>query len=173
MYSAKSNSWKIADFGFSTEAHFTAAISTEDARGTASYRAPELFSDSPKFTKKADIWGLGCILYELAAREKAFAGDWDIFIYRTTMEAIRVPVGESIELQAKPHLTNLIQEMLLVDADKRPTAQDLHAIFDILAGSKSIENDMAYLPLIQRICRPLSSTECGSDTRVEERYNPI
>ena len=33
------------------------------------------------YTNKVDIWGLGCILYELCTARKAFSDDWSIMNY--------------------------------------------------------------------------------------------
>lgn len=58
------------------------ARTTVDSRGTASYRAPELVSDTPTYTAKVDIWALGCILYELTCGEPAFLSDYDTKWFR-------------------------------------------------------------------------------------------
>ena len=34
--------------------------------GTYNYMAPESLTGLEKTTKKADVWGLGCVLFELA-----------------------------------------------------------------------------------------------------------
>lgn len=41
--------------------------------GTLYYCSPEICRGDP-FNQKTDIWGLGCILYELCTRRKAFDG---------------------------------------------------------------------------------------------------
>ena len=52
-------------------------MSTRQARGTESYRAPELLGvlGDMRYSQKSDIWSVGVILYELFMRKKAFAGD--------------------------------------------------------------------------------------------------
>jgi serine/threonine protein kinase len=52
-------------------------MSTRQARGTESYRAPELLGviGEMRYSPKSDIWSVGVILYELFMRKKAFAGD--------------------------------------------------------------------------------------------------
>jgi serine/threonine protein kinase len=75
LYSGVSKNWKIADFGITSEASGTR--STRFARGTESYRAPELLGvvGQMRYSSKSDIWSVGVILYELFMRRKAFAGD--------------------------------------------------------------------------------------------------
>ena len=39
--------------------------------GTPVYMAPEVLQGRP-YNQKADMWGIGCVLYELATGKKAF-----------------------------------------------------------------------------------------------------
>jgi serine/threonine protein kinase len=39
--------------------------------GTLPYCSPEILKDEP-YNQKTDIWALGCILYEMCARKRAF-----------------------------------------------------------------------------------------------------
>ena len=43
-------------------------------KGTLSYISPEVLTGQP-FNEKADIWALGCILYEMIAGKRAFDCD--------------------------------------------------------------------------------------------------
>ena len=42
--------------------------------GTPAYMAPETLRDVPAYNHKADLWSLGCVLYEMCTLEKAFNG---------------------------------------------------------------------------------------------------
>ena len=42
--------------------------------GTCSYISPEL-CEARSYDDKSDIWSLGCVLYEICAKKKAFDGD--------------------------------------------------------------------------------------------------
>src|SRR5271170_1771242 len=67
LYSAAQDTWKIADFGFSTNRSSKTTMVIQKGRGTPSYRAPELltFTNVATFNDRVDIWALGCILFEL------------------------------------------------------------------------------------------------------------
>jgi serine/threonine protein kinase len=64
--------WLLADFGFSTAVHGATEFSTAQ-RGSRGYRAPELATC--QFSRKSDIWSIGCVLYRLATKKDAFASD--------------------------------------------------------------------------------------------------
>jgi serine/threonine protein kinase len=79
LYSLTNEAWKVTDFGFTMEGSSRKAHDTVYSRGTSSYRAPELILEAQaQYTNKVDMWGVGCILYELVFRRKAFGHDFEI-----------------------------------------------------------------------------------------------
>ena len=64
---------------------------TKYSRGTSSYRAPEVLHDDAKFNNKADIWALGCIIYETCTGIRLFPNDFIVLQYSLT-EKIDFPV---------------------------------------------------------------------------------
>ena len=73
--------------------------------GTAAYMSPEQAKGKP-VDKRADIWAFGCVLYELLAGRRAFAGD-DI---STTLAAVLL---KDPEWQALPPATPVALRRLL------------------------------------------------------------
>ena len=63
---------KIGDFGISKKHNNTMSMANTLV-GTNIYKAPEIHGSKP-YDEKADIWALGCILYELATLQPAFSG---------------------------------------------------------------------------------------------------
>jgi serine/threonine protein kinase len=128
-------------------------ISTELSRGTPSYRAPELLAEHPTFSDESDIWALGCILFELAAKRKAFSSDWEVHDYAVTRRKPPVPLRDSITSELRAPLVYLIHEMLCVKFKDRPKAQELCRVFGVLTrpGSDSISNFEEDLPLLAEI----------------------
>lgn len=129
--------WKTADFGFSTETASRTTLPTEHSRGTPSYRAPELIAYVSTFSNKVDIWGPGCILYELVAKRKAFADDWAVQEYAARKRNIRVPL-EYFASEIHRPLTNFIHKMLQVNPRARRGAQELHEAFSNLVNATLI-----------------------------------
>lgn len=70
---------KVADFGLAKHALDAAgATRTGQIMGTPAYMAPEQARDAKNVDERADVFSLGCILYELATGERAFPGA-DVF----------------------------------------------------------------------------------------------
>ena len=63
---------KIGDFGISKKHNSTMSMANTVV-GTDIYIAPEIFGRMP-YNEKADVWALGCILYEQASLQPAFSG---------------------------------------------------------------------------------------------------
>ena len=110
---------------------------TKHSRGTASYRAPELTAEVSTFSRKVDIWGLGCILYELAVKRKAFTDDWAVRQYAERKQRLDVPL-EYFARETQILLKDLIQQMLQVNPAARPSAQELNGTFTRLLKAPPI-----------------------------------
>ena len=61
---------KLGDFGVSKLLDYTAQ-NCQTSAGTPCYMAPEMV-DSIDYSYKADIWSLGCVIYEICALQKLF-----------------------------------------------------------------------------------------------------
>ncbi len=79
---------KVTDFGLvkslsgdPSVAHTRSGI----AMGTPSYMAPEQIRDARSVDQRADVWSLGCILYELVTRRRAFPGEQALEIYNAVI----------------------------------------------------------------------------------------
>jgi len=145
-------------------------LSTEFSRGTPSYRAPELKAEVSTFSNKVDIWGLGCILYELAVKRKAFTDDWAVRAFVETKQKLVVRL-EYFGNEIQTPLTNLIHEMLQVNPRLRPSALQLHAVFsDLLKASPGPRTHESGSPLLSKIFQPLSNDTDQSSVYVETPF---
>jgi serine/threonine protein kinase len=86
---------KVGDFGVST----ILSQSVDFAKtfcGSPYYLAPELCMEEP-YNGKADLWSLGCILYELAAHgERPFKGRTLVSIIQNVIAAKFVPLDDLV-----------------------------------------------------------------------------
>ncbi|KAI9891919.1 MAG: G2-specific serine/threonine protein kinase [Vezdaea aestivalis] len=117
---SEDNSVKLGDFGLSKIIQSNDFASTYV--GTPFYMSPEICA-AERYTHKSDMWALGCILYELCAKEVPFNA-------RTHLQLIqRIKEGSYRQLPSSfsPDLRDLIKSLLRVNPFQRPdTAQLLN-----------------------------------------------
>src|SRR5271154_2921868 len=106
--------WKLTDLGLSSTGTSKNSAHTETRRGTSSYRAPELLKFST-VTNKVDIWGLGCILHELATSKPAFRNDYDVSIFYDDPGSFLQLPGFSETEFLQHHVSESIRELLHKD----------------------------------------------------------
>ena len=132
MYFHKGSLWKLTDFGISGQAK-TSGATTALSRGTPCYRPPELYFDPARFTETADIWGLGCILYECLTGSKAFLGDYAVMQYS---ENERPNISVPWPSKLWPNLViSTVYHLLRKDPSQRPTVT---SVLDILKSYKTV-----------------------------------
>lgn len=128
---------KVADFGIARvfgegEEGGRRITKIGAAMGTPSYMAPEQIMDAASVDQRADIFALGCILYELLTGHLAF----DAPNYMETFDAIRagayIPPEEHVpDLPDRSRLA--IRACLDQDRERRP--RDCAALRKLLGGS--------------------------------------
>lgn len=64
VFLTKDGSVKLGDFGLCRSLNDQSQAATNV--GTPLYMAPEILAKQP-YSEKADVWSLGCVIYELAA----------------------------------------------------------------------------------------------------------
>jgi serine/threonine protein kinase len=132
LYSLVNEAWKVTDFAFTMEGSSRRAYTTVYSRGTRSYRAPELIRPSQlKYNNKVDIWAIGCILYELVLRQKAFEDDWEVLQCATSGKDIDIVIEPDTvpDDRRRQFISNIIKELLSVDPSRRPRADILYERF--------------------------------------------
>jgi NIMA (never in mitosis gene a)-related kinase len=92
--------------------------------GTPLYLAPEMVKQQP-YDHKIDIWGLGCILYTLAAKESPFVGANLI----TLGISIINKNPKNIPGYYSPRLNEVIMNLLQKDPENRPDSKGLSKFF--------------------------------------------
>jgi len=115
---------KLGDFGFSHQYDDTVSgVVANTFCGTPYYLAPELWNNQ-RYSKKADVWSLGVLLYEILALKRPFTA--------TNMKSLmnKVNAGEFAPLPEKysQELRDVIKFLLVTDANQRPAIAD---VFDL------------------------------------------
>ncbi|ORZ37124.1 kinase-like domain-containing protein [Catenaria anguillulae PL171] len=109
---------KIADFGFSNQ--FTPGQRLNTWCGSPPYAAPELFQGKEYNGPEVDIWSLGVVLYVLVCGALPFDGpNLQKLRARVLTGKFKVPFYMSTDCE------KLIKKMLILDAAKRATMQEI------------------------------------------------
>ncbi len=88
----------------------------ETQTGTPYYASPEIWKDHP-YSDKADVWSLGCILYEMITLNPPFMAESMDNLYKKIIKGIY----PKIEGYCSNSLKDAIRKMLQVKIENRPT----------------------------------------------------
>jgi len=151
LFSIATRVWKVTDFGLTSEGTSTGLRSSRYGRGKHCYRAPELVRESNmSFNNKADLWALGCILYELIANQKAFSDDYDVLRYARTPNLLQLGEGETYQSLS----TFYVPALLALDPMMRPSVRKLKPLSEM---SRALVKARVFLPTDFRLDSPLGS----------------
>jgi tRNA A-37 threonylcarbamoyl transferase component Bud32/tetratricopeptide (TPR) repeat protein len=128
---------KILDFGIAKLG--SARTSLTNAQGAASmgtpgYMAPEQWTDASGVDGKADVYALGCIMFELVCGRRPFAITTIAEAYRKHVHE-QPPTVRSVVSDAPQIVDELIGRMLSKRPGERPTMVAVHAVLSRIAGA--------------------------------------
>uniref|UniRef100_A0A7N8Y1G9 mitogen-activated protein kinase n=1 Tax=Mastacembelus armatus TaxID=205130 RepID=A0A7N8Y1G9_9TELE len=139
---------KILDFGLarSTDAEMTGYVVTRW------YRAPEVILNWMHYTQTVDIWSVGCIMAEMINGKTLFKGKDYMDQLTQIMKVTGVPGPEFIQKLDSPEVgitavgVYLLEKMLVLDGDERPTAELAleHPYFDNLRDPEDFPQPASY-----------------------------
>ncbi|XP_040842458.1 serine/threonine-protein kinase 36 [Ochotona curzoniae] len=136
---AKGGGVKLCDFGFA-RAMSTNTMVLTSIKGTPLYMSPELVEERP-YDHTADLWSVGCILYELAVGTPPF---YTTSIFQLVSLILKDPVRWPSTIS--PCLKNFLQGLLTKDPRQRLSWPDLlHHPF--IAGRVTIVTEPASINL--------------------------
>jgi serine/threonine protein kinase len=117
---------------------------TCDSRGTTGYRAPEIIVEKnefekAKFSKKSDIWALGCLIYESVFLEHAFSSDISIKHFSISGKPLSVPYALDVNGLQRDSLSYILQSTLHFNPKKRISAEDARSFCSVQSNSDVIK----------------------------------
>lgn len=89
--------------------------------GTPYYLSPELCLKKP-YNHKSDIWSLGCILYEMMYLKHAFEAE---SLGELVINILKGNFSLNINAGFSKDVINLVKNILIIDANKRPSVNDI------------------------------------------------
>jgi len=128
---------KVADFGISKIMRSGSYAHT--VVGTPFYIAPEICESRP-YTSTADMWAVGCIVFELCALRKLFAGDNMLAVIRAISAAEVPPLPEPYH-----RVERIVRALVRPNADERLSAE---ACIEEFFAPASME---AHVPLTHEV----------------------
>lgn len=116
---------KITDFGL---AHKRSAGSLmKSFVGTICYSCPEIVQHQ-SYTEKADIWTLGCVLYQMATLRPPFSGSNPLTVAQKIVEGKFDPIGDRYSTL----LIQVVNRCLSTDPAKRPNISEVSRLISSL-----------------------------------------
>jgi eukaryotic-like serine/threonine-protein kinase len=141
---------KVADFGIAKLAAATTMTGDGMLLGTAAYLSPEQAQGRP-VDGRSDLYGLGCVLYELVTGAPPFAGDSSVAVAARQVTEQPIPPSDR-----NPRVSPALEAVVLTALAKQPAdryqsaaamAQDLdRAIANAGADSMPLVDPGAGLP---------------------------
>lgn len=124
---------KIVDFGLARRGAAEQGRSSEEStfKGTLSYASPEQIQGLP-VDRRADVYSLGVVLYELLTGRRAFEGR---NLFQLSMKIIRGETPFRIEQDGRlpRSLVDLVRKMMAVDPAERPgSAEEVRSGLDAI-----------------------------------------
>ncbi|XP_044063678.1 serine/threonine-protein kinase Nek10 isoform X2 [Siniperca chuatsi] len=136
----------ITDFGLAKQKQENSKLTS--VVGTILYSCPEVVKNEP-YGEKADVWALGCILYQMATLKPPFNSSNMLSLASKIVEAVYEPIEEGAFSE---RVTDMIRWCLSPDADQRP---------DIVAVSSRISD------LMMRLMDGLYTSQNALERRAE------
>ncbi|KAM8870341.1 serine/threonine-protein kinase Nek10 isoform 2-T2 [Spinachia spinachia] len=119
----------ITDFGLAKQKQENSKLTS--VVGTILYSCPEVVKNEP-YGEKADVWALGCILYQMAALQPPFNSSNMLSLATKIVEAVYEPVEEGA---FSDRVKDMIGWCLCPDADQRPDIVEVSSrISDLMMG---------------------------------------
>jgi len=109
----------LGDFGIARDTHEADVTADGITVGTYAYMSPEQICADKSITGKADLYSLGCVMYEMLSGKPPFVGVnfaqiWDQHLHAQP-KSLRAQ-----GIDCPPWLEEIIMQLLEKDAEKRP-----------------------------------------------------
>jgi len=132
---------KVADFGIAkavADEGQEKLTRTGHSLGSPAYMAPEQITNAHGVDQRADLFALGCLLYELVCHERAFKGDDTLDVLNAVSMGLYTPLAQ-VKPDLPPRFVATIHRCLEREPKKR--FANCEELVDCLGGDTLIEGD--------------------------------
>ena len=157
---------QILDLGVARFAHVSLDLTGQGSHvGTPRYMAPEQIRDPRRVDGRADVFALGCVLFECLTGQPAFPGDDSVAVLAQILFGRSVDPSE-LRAELPEELDQLLASLLARRPELRPTANsELAQRFASLLAPASLQR-LASLAAITRQ-QPLAAEPILAETQCE------
>jgi serine/threonine-protein kinase len=110
---------RVMDFGVAKAVDQGSGAAPEALKGTLAYMAPELMRGISRADRRADVFALGVLLWEMCVGKRLFKGRTDVETARRVMR-LDVPVPSKSRPEISPALDDVILRALAREPGQRP-----------------------------------------------------
>ncbi len=126
---------KVVDFGIASAARKRHRTRTGIVKGKFAYVAPEFLDSQARPDRRADIWGMGVIAWELLTGQRLFHRESDLETLRAVQEGKVTPPSE-VRGELPQELDEIVMRALCPDPDERyETAREFGKALARFAGT--------------------------------------
>lgn len=150
---------KLGDFGIARDLRGSDLTSSGMTVGTHAYMAPEQITGDQSLSGKADLYSLGCCLFEMLTGEKPFYGDNYVQLFEKHLRE-KPPRIDILVRDCPESLQQIIYQLLEKNPDDRPfNARQVQAV--MLQLEEAIEPGDPLAP--SDLDRPGFEVDLGKD----------
>jgi serine/threonine protein kinase len=114
---------KVLDFGLARAGAADRELSSSGTvLGTPAYMAPEQ-ADGQELDARADLFSLGCVLYEMLTGKRPFAGSSNLQLFQQ-LATHHPPAPHTLQPHIPTELSNLVVQLLAKEPARRPASTD-------------------------------------------------
>ena len=142
---------KLGDFGFSHQYDETVSgVVANTFCGTPYYLAPELWNNQ-RYSKKADVWSVGVLLYEIMALKRPFTASNMKGLMAKVLTGEYAPLPDTYTQAFR----DVVRSILVVDANARPSISDIFRIPFVRQGLRSFQESLSRNTRVSEACRKM------------------